>query len=720
MPKINILDRETAELIAAGEVIERPASVVKELVENAIDAGATAVTVEIGHGGVRLIRVSDNGCGIEREDVPKAFLRHATSKVLRPEDLDRIGTLGFRGEALASICAVSETEILTRAATEEIGTRYTLAGECAGELAEAGCPVGTTITVKNLFYNVPARMKFLKKDSTEGTAVATLMDRLALSHPEIAFKLIREKEVKLATPGSGDLLATIFAVYGNEFGRGLIPVECESGFMRVSGYLARPECCRPSRSMEHFFINNRYVKSVTIMAAVEESYRNHIMVGKYPGCIINLMVDPSQVDVNVHPAKLEVKLSDERAVFDAVVNACRGALNNMNRTVAVRDVGGKRFSEFELYNRPTEGTQTRMTAEQYRALAGRLPSEKSGGTGGYGTLQSGGSGEYRKNLPPKGTSYGMGTQPPAGPRKWEPVQTEAPQIDRNTAGNEPVKEIGYTEEDRQERCAGAAEAAKEHHEAVTLPAVGGKPLAPAETSAERTEERHEPVTLPLHGGKPIVIDVPAPVTEPAAESDAELSEEQREEPDYRLIGEVFATYLLAECDNEMLLIDKHAAHERILFNRLKRQHQSGTVQRQVLLTPLTITMPRELYDAAMKNLDCFDRAGFAVEDFGEGCLRVREVPAVLEDMPAEDLLTELCERLLHRGGMDEEAIYDDLYHSVACKAAIKGNIPSREREQQELLRLLKEDPTVRNCPHGRPVAIVITRRELERLFGRIV
>ena len=695
MPKINILDRETAELIAAGEVIERPASVVKELVENAIDAGATAVTVEIGHGGVRLIRVSDNGCGIEREDVPKAFLRHATSKVLRPEDLDRIGTLGFRGEALASICAVSETEILTRAATEEIGTRYTLAGECAGELAEAGCPVGTTITVKNLFYKVPARMKFLKKDSTEGTAVATLMDRLALSHPEIAFKLIREKEVKLATPGSGDLLATIFAVYGNEFGRGLIPVECESGFIRVSGYLARPECCRPSRSMEHFFINNRYVKSVTIMAAVEESYRNHIMVGKYPGCIINLTVDPSQVDVNVHPAKLEVKLSDERAVFDAVVNACRGALNNMNRTVAVRDVGGKRFSEFELYNRPTEGTQTRMTAEQYRALAGRLPNEKSfGGAGGYGTLQSGGgSGEYRKNLPPKGTSYGMGTQPLAEPRKWEPVQAENQPVKRNIADNETVKGIGCTENERQEHCAGAAEAAMEHHEAVTLP---------------------------LHSGRPVVIDVPAPVTEPATESECKPHEEQLNEADYRLIGEVFATYLLAEHGNEMLLIDKHAAHERILFNRLKRQHQSGTVQRQMLLTPLTITMPRELYDAAMKNLDCFDRAGFAVEDFGEGCLRVREVPAVLEDMPAEDLLTELCERLLHRGGMDEEAIYDDLYHSVACKAAIKGNIPSREREQQELLRMLNEDPTVRNCPHGRPVAIVITHRELERMFGRIV
>lgn len=680
MPRINILDKETAELIAAGEVIERPASVVKELVENAIDAGATSITVEIVHGGVRLIRVTDNGCGIEREDVPKAFLRHATSKVLRPEDLDRIGTLGFRGEALASICAVSETEILTRASTEEIGTRYTLAGECAGELAEAGCPVGTAITVKNLFYNVPARMKFLKKDSTEGTAVATLLDRLALSHPEIAFKLIREKEAKLATPGSGDLLATIFAVYGNEFARGLIPVECESGFIRVSGYLARPECCRPSRSMEHFFINNRYVKSTTIMAAVEESYRNHIMVGKYPGCIINLTVDPAQVDVNVHPAKLEVKLSDERSVFDAVVNACRGALSNMNRTVAVRDVGGKRFSEFELYNRPAEGTQTRMTAEQYRMLAGSLPYQKNyGGVGNCSVLQSGGGGsDYRKNLPPKGTSYGMGAQPPVEPRKWEPEQSESLPIAPETEENTPVKEIDYTIETAQNRKRNEPLAEPRQELAATITAL-----------SETAEPERE---------KPLV----------------------QQEPDYRLIGEVFSTYLLAECGNEMLLIDKHAAHERILFNRLKRQHQNGSVERQVLLTPLTVMMPKELYDAAMRSLDCFDRAGFAVEDFGDGCLRVREVPAVLENIAAEDLLTELCERLLHRGGMDEEAIYDDLYHSVACKAAIKGNRPSMEREQQELLKLLKEDPTVRNCPHGRPVAVVITRRELERMFGRIV
>ena len=681
MPKINILDRETAELIAAGEVIERPASVVKELVENSIDAGATAITVEIQHGGVRLIRVTDNGCGIEREDVPKAFLRHATSKVLRPEDLDRIGTLGFRGEALASICAVSECEILTRAAAEEIGTRYTLAGECAGELAEAGCPVGTTVTVKNLFYNVPARMKFLKKDSTEGTAVATLIDRLALSHPEIAFKFIRDRETKLATPGSGDLLATVFAVYGNEFGRGLIPVECESGPIRVSGYLARPECCRPSRSMEHFFINRRYVKSVTMMAAVEESYRNHIMVGKFPGCIIELTIDPAQVDVNVHPAKLEVKLSDERSVFDAVVNACRGALSRMNRTVAVRDVGGKRFSEFELYHRPAEGTQTRMTAEQYRQMAESLPEKKT--FGGVSMLSSGGSSRYGSSLPPKGTSYGMGEQPPAEPRKWEPKQ-ETPIKTENETAEKAIDDI-----------------------AEAPPAAAEKPeLAPQEP--EREAAAAEPAVPNEHEPEPI------------EEAPTVAGEEETTEPEYRLIGEVFATYLLAEHGNELLLIDKHAAHERILFNRLKRQHRSGRVERQMLLVPLTVELAREQYDAAMQNPDCFERAGFAVEDFGEGCLRVREVPAVLEDVPAEDLLCELCERLLQRSGMDEEAIYDELYHSAACKAAIKGNIPSMEQEQQELLRLLKEDPTVRNCPHGRPVAVVITRRELERMFGRIV
>lgn len=681
MPKINLLDRETAELIAAGEVIERPASVVKELVENAIDAGATAITVEIQNGGVRLIRVTDNGCGIEREDVPKAFLRHATSKVLNAVDLERIGTLGFRGEALASICAVSETEILTCTAEEEIGTRYTLAGECAGELAEAGCPVGTTITVRNLFYNVPARMKFLKKDSTEGSAIATLLDRLALSHPEIAFRFIREKETKLNTPGSGDLLSAIYAVYGNEFGRSLIPVECESGPYRVSGYLARPETCRASRSMEHFFINRRYVKCMTMLAAVEEAYRNHLMSGKYPGCVIDLTLDPSQVDVNVHPAKLEVKLSDERSVFDVVYNACKGALNRMDRAVPVKDVASRRFSDFELHHKPAEGTQTRMSAEEYRALAQKTEQKtkaplftgtvsKPAAAASHNVLHSDTLQSYQKNLPPKGTVYGAAEQNNP-PKKWEPVTGK-----------------------------------KEEPEVVLPP---------------RTEYRPKPAAPVAEVAKPAA-PVSIPVSKPAEPPKSSMAVEEKTESEktYKLLGEVFATYLLVESGDELLMIDKHAAHERIYFNRLKRQHEEGTVERQLLLTPQTIMLSKELYNTVLQHTARFDQAGFAVEDFGDGCIRVREVPAVLAGSGCEDLILELAERILRGTDGGEESLFDDLYHSVACKAAIKGNRPSNMKEQEELLRLLKEDPTVRNCPHGRPVIVVITRREMEKMFGRIV
>ena len=425
------------------------------------------------------MRITDNGAGIPADQVRKAFLRHATSKIRKVEDLTNISSLGFRGEALSSIAAVAQVECITKTPEALTGIRYTIEGGAEKEFEEIGAPEGTTFIIRNLFYNTPARAKFLKSPMSEGNHVSSFVEELALSHPEIAFKLIRDREVKLVTPGSGDLLATIYAVYGNEFGRGLIPVECEGDFIGVSGYLARPECCRPSRSMEHFFINNRYVKSVTIMTAVEESYRNHIMVGKFPGCIINLRVDPSQVDVNVHPAKLEVKLSDERAVFDAVVNACRGALNNMNRTVAVRDVGGKRFSEFELYHRPTEGTQTRMTAEQYRRTAENIPEKKN--FGGYGTLMSGGgSSQYQKNLPPKGTSYGRSDLPPAEPKKWEPLKPGT-----------PVKQNGITDEKDHEATEKPVEKiADERNEAVTLPAMGHKPVVIGLPVEEAKAEHH--------------------------------------------------------------------------------------------------------------------------------------------------------------------------------------------------------------------------------------
>lgn len=664
MPKINILDRETAELIAAGEVVDRPSSVVKELVENAIDAGASAITVEIGNGGVRLIRVTDNGCGMEEEDVPKAFLRHATSKVREASDLDRIGTLGFRGEALPSIAAVSRVEVLTRTKEKPIGTLYELSGETAGLLSEAGGPVGTTVTVRDLFYNVPARMKFLKKDSTEAAAVATLLDRLALSHPEISFKLIRDRETRLSTPGSGDLLATVYAVYGNDFGRGLIPVECTVGHYTVKGFLSRPECCRSTRSMEHFFINHRYVKSMTMLAAVEESYRNFLMVGKFPGCVLNLTLDPAEVDVNVHPAKLEVKLSDERGVFDAVYTACRGALERMNQAVAVQDVMPKRHSPFEISQKP-EAVQTRMSAEEYRKLASRPealknrymermepPKKLSAPTKESGAyrLQSGAEERYSQGLPPKGTSYG-------------------------TSGKNEKRED-----------------------------------APAPAPVLEREERSAPVIPPV-----MVSEREAPT--PLQEEPALIKEEI---PQARIIGELFRTFLLAEEGDRFLLIDKHAAHERINFNKLLKQHREGMVERQLLFSPIMLTVSKELYDTALSHGEILASAGFSVESFGEGCLSIREIPAILQNESTEDLVLTLLEKLRAGNLGSAEDLFDDLYHSVACKASIKGNIASSREEQEELLRQLMADPTVRNCPHGRPVMLELTRYEVEKMFGRIV
>ena len=700
MAVINILDRETAELIAAGEVIERPSSVVKELVENAIDAGAAAVTVEIRNGGVRLIRVTDNGSGIEREEVPKAFLRHATSKVMSPEDLDHIGTLGFRGEALASICAVSKVELLTRASGEEIGTRYTLAGECAGELAEAGCPKGTTITACDLFYNVPARLKFLKKDSTEGAAIAALMDRLALSHPDVSFKLISNGELKMNTPGDGKLLAAIYAVYGNEFGRSLIPVDCTVGSMHVEGYLARPECCRSSRSMEHFFINHRYVKSMTMLAAVEEAYRNHLMVGKFPGCVINLTLNPALIDVNVHPAKLEVKLSDERGVFDTVFSACKGALSEMPRAVPAADVAGRKFNSFTLNHRPDEGAQTHLSAQEYRAMAKECePSARTFAGNGNSALPrklssspesrpisafgSAAAESYRAGLPQKGTPYGASSRFTEEAPRSDTVNTALPAASRME--REPVLagSAAYVGE-----AFSAAARKKEDYACECASDFDDTASQAKEGAPDRATGRENPSS-------------------------------QWEAPNIRLLGEIFSTYLIAEKGDKMLLIDQHAAHERLLFDRLLGQHRQGGVQRQILLAPLAVTMTKDLYDASLRHIGDFSAAGFLVEDFGSGCLRVREIPAVLMQDNVSDLILELAERFLQNIG-GGEALFDDLYHSVACKAAVKGNQPLSQPEQQELLRLLEENPTVRNCPHGRPVMIEMTKKEIEKMFGRIV
>ena len=742
MAKITVLDKQLAELIAAGEVIERPASVVKELVENSIDAGATSVTVEIQSGGVRLIRITDNGCGIDREDIPTAFLRHATSKVHDRGDLYCISTLGFRGEALASVAAVGRVELLSRTAGEEAGSRYRICGGEEQGLEDAGCPVGTTIVVRDLFYNIPARMKFLKKDRTEGNAVAALMDRLALSHPEISFRLIRDGEIKLQTPGDGNLLSAIYTVCGAPFGAGLIPVEHTQRSMSVSGYISKPECARATRTMQYFFINRRSVKNLTMMAALEEAYKNSIMTGKVPACVLNLTMPWNMVDVNVHPGKLEVKLSEDQSVFDLVYNACRGAILSMGGVTMAHDTAGRGAREkmnlYQATEKPDIGQQQRIVAETYRAL------HKKTGEGVFSTLSSG-KAEPLVSAPrsahafseqateERGSAVGKRTRDdPAqasllrdtGATSLYPysLQTEKRQAEtmpaartqaalymgictdyppNDAAGAEKLS--GLLRREREE--IGRSQPADAPYPCPEAPAAG--------TQAQETDISGRPAASQSRFSRPADA-----ILETFLEGETQEEERAGSEPP-KLIGELFGTYLLAHTDTELLLIDKHAAHERILFNQLKKNHEQGTVPSQLLLVSRKVTLPKDHYDALLENLDKLQDSGFEIEDFGDGAVLVREIPAVLQADALDTVVQELAESFFRGKTRPALDFFDELYHSIACKAAIKGNTFTDKKEQEKLLQLLAEDPTVRNCPHGRPVMLALTRRELEKMFGRL-
>ena len=692
MARINVLDKKTAELIAAGEVIERPSSVVKELVENAIDAGSPSVTVEIQNGGIRYIRVTDSGCGILREDVPRAFLRHATSKVASQEDLYRIGTLGFRGEALASIAAVAHVELLTRTAEEPLGTRYTIAGGDPGMVEEAGCPVGTTVLVRDLFYNVPARMKFLKKDVTEGNAIAALMDRLALSHPEISFKLIRKGQMKLHTPGDGKLLSAVYAVYGGDFGGGLIPVECSQGGLTVSGFISKPEKARATRSMEHFFINGRYIRSVTMLSALEEAYRNSMMSGKFPGCVLGVTLPCGMVDVNVHPAKLEVKLSDEKILFDAVYNACKGALARLDNTVQAADTSRRYAERTELPPQKQQPVRAnpfrapqRMTAEEYR----KLPFEKG----------------KKADLTPAAPSVSLEKAIAAQKKKGEEVPSGISTMNRS-GSNSPVTASLQPPKERSGKMTLAdQDPLRLYQSQLRQDRLPPEKTVPAPPASETASVGHRATATPA-GDKQKTLEEPQTRLEGTPERPV------------RLIGEVFQTYLLAEREGELLLIDKHAAHERILFEKLKEAHRSGEVSRQVLLAPLRVSLPKDRYDAVLQNLSLLEKAGFAAEDFGDGSVLVREIPAVLDMAQVENMMEEIAEMLLRGYSRLDLEIYDELYHSIACKAAVKSGYFTGEQEARELVAFLQNDSAIRNCPHGRPVMIAMKKRELEKMFGR--
>ncbi len=610
MPSINLLPKSVAEKIAAGEVVERPASVIKELVENSIDAGATRITVEIERGGITLMRITDNGCGIAKRDVPTAFLRHATSKIKDERDLDGIATLGFRGEALAAVCAVAKVEMIT-CTGDGVGTIYAIEGGEEKMLDEIGCARGTTITVKDIFFNVPARMKFLKKDVSEGNAVAAVVDRMALSHPEIAFTFIRDKKRVLTTSGDGNLLNVICSVLGREFASSLIPIDYELSGVGVSGFICKPINCRPNRNYQFFFINGRLVKSVTASVALDNAYKNSAMIGKYPACVINLSLNFQTVDVNVHPAKTEVRFSDEKKVFDCIYYAAKSAISERDTRPKIE------------YSAPVKRYPDRMAVEEYRQIA---------------------------------------LEKPAPVLQAEEIQVKTPVKPMTLhSDNEFISDI--------------IDKIKAQTESVTAPVTS--------TVNETVENSYE-------------------------------VKDTEESIDVRVIGEAFKTYIVAETKDSIFLIDKHAAHERLLFEELKNR-KSG---KQMLLEPVRVVLSKEEYTAVIANLELLEDSGFETEDFGGGAVVVRTVPANLSSEDVPSLISEIAGSLLRGSSVKIERL-EDIYHRVSCRSAIKaGNISSMS-ELQSLAQRILLSKDIMYCPHGRPVAFEIAKRSLEKHFGRI-
>lgn len=663
MGRINVLEKQVAELIAAGEVVERPASIVKELVENAIDAGASAVTVEIRGGGIRYIRVTDNGCGIERDDVPKAFLRHATSKVRDSGDLNHIMTMGFRGEALASIAAMCRVELLTRTAAELAGTRYAVSGGEGEVLEDAGCPVGTTITIRDVFYNTPARMKFLKKDVTEGNSVQAVVEKAALAEPSIAFRFIRDRATRLQTPGDGKILSVARAVFGKEFAENALSVCYSHEGLSLEGLICRPEIARASRTLQNFFINRRFVRSKTCMAALEEAYKGALMVGKFPSCALNLTIPPQTVDVNVHPAKTEVRFANEKNIFSLVYYGCKTALGAANLTPEI-EVPEKRWNPFSVQQAPDPPRQQRMDAAEYRSLVSSLPK-------------------------------------PHSTPETSPAQTisKAPTLSR--AYPTRLLDIETDEEEPGKGGEATLRSAPFLYETVPTPMPEPERLRCFHLVEEAPERRASPPELP----------------ETADIKRLDEREVKSLYTDVRLIGEVFSTYVLLEGDGELIIVDKHAAHERLLYNRLIAQ--GAGEDRQLLLTPITVRLSAEEYSAILENLPMLEKAGIPAEDFGDGCVLVREAAPVLAHADLAAVVTEFAQKLIHGSDRLVSRRMEELFHTVACRAAVKAGDRTETPSLEQLVTLLREDGDTAHCPHGRPVAVRMTRHALEKKFGRL-
>ena len=636
MPKIIQLDRHVADLIAAGEVVERPASAVKELVENSIDAGAKNITIELQNGGMTFLRITDDGCGMDPVDARTAFLRHATSKIRKKEDLACIGTLGFRGEALAAISSVSKIDLLTRAQGAETGVRLHLeAGQVLSE-EPVGCPCGTTILVRELFYNTPARMKFMKSDAAESSAVFAAIQQQALAHPEISFRFLKDGQEQLHTDGQGDRMAAIYAIYGRELANNMLPVDGSWEKLRVRGFVTKPTATRGNRAWQSFFVNNRYIKSRLLSAAVEEAYRNQIMVGRFPACVLEIDMPVQAVDVNVHPAKTEVKFLSEREVFDAVHYAVLSTLS--------RAAGRPEWKAPEKKQEPAPRPQAQPKAVQ--------PPKP----GFYQTMQAS---EYRRQA---------AQQPAVKPA--QPVLASPVQLPRSEPA--PVQQT------------------------FVLP----KQEAKSEVKPEpKIEVRPEPKPEPVKTPEPQQQTLPVP-----------------EEP-FRIIGEALHTYIIVEQGEAVLLIDKHAAHERIRFEALKKEDHP--IMAQLLLAPVSAELSREEAAAVLENKALLERCGFETEDFGGGDVLIRQIPSDVDVEDAKALLQELAGDLLAGKTLDPDSLRDNLLHTIACKSAIKAGWLTSDEELRRLVQEVLSRDDIKYCPHGRPVCVALTKRQLEKQFKRV-
>ena len=703
MGVINVLDKHIAELIAAGEVVERPSSVIKELVENSIDAGAKNITVEIKNGGTTFMRVADDGCGIYRDDIKKAFLRHATSKVKTANDLDMISTLGFRGEALASISAVSRLQVITKNENEEIGSCYEIEDGDEISLEEAGCPTGTTFVIRDLFYNIPARSKFLKKDVAEGNAVSALMDKIVLSHPEVAFTFIRDGKQVLRTFGDGKLLSAIYSVFGKDFAKGLIPVDYTLDSVTVKGYISKPINSRPNRNMQNFFINGRFVKTRTGMAALEEAYKGSIMVGKFPSAVLQLTVPYEIIDVNVHPAKIEVRFINERPVFDAIYHAVKTALQQGDERKQVHFKENTAFNEIKKVNPFNNAQAIFAKTENTPAEKPIKPIERIE--------------PVLKNSEPK--PYNPFDELDLKDEKPKPVSIDNLKMsDSSNPFDIYSKQAIKRNSELENKKAEFSKQKLEKAEQLILKATQQEESLPKQEitvddlTAESTETPIE-TEVSKEEVKPL-----KEISENKTDNNDALTELPKEQTKLRFLGEAFNTYIIVEKnDNEVLIIDKHAAHERIIYEKLKAD--SGSANVQYLLTPITVTLDKIDYDAAVSNLDMFAKCSFDVEDFGNGTLLVRSAPQYLAATEIADCITEMSGYI----ASGKKDIYtekmDWFYHNVSCRSAIKAGNKSTVQELMDIAWTLEKNPQIKYCPHGRPICIVMTKYEIEKQFGRL-